>query len=81
MYCNQTITIKCEYCGREFETICGLTLRSTCSTECQAALVKQKRESSAASTTKICKWCGKEFRPKSARNVYCYDAHYQTCEV
>lgn len=67
--------------AEKFETIRGPTFRSMCSAECQTALVKQKRESSAASTTKFCKWCGKEFRPKLARDVYCYDAHYQTCEV
>lgn len=28
-----------------------------------------------------CKWCGNEFIPKTARDVYCKGVHYQTCIV
>ena len=30
---------------------------------------------------KKCKECGKEFRPKSARQMYCSDQHYRACPV
>lgn len=28
-----------------------------------------------------CKWCGQEFVPKTARDAYCRNTHYQTCVV
>lgn len=80
--CNQMKPRKCEACGKEFLTLCSTAnTTSTCSKECQVALIKKKRESSAASAVKICKWCGKEFHPTSVRQAYCSDVHYQTCVV
>lgn len=80
--CNKTIVKRCEVCGTEFETICNSSkLKTTCSPKCTAVLIKQRRKESAQKTTKICKWCGKDFHPKSLRDEYCYDTHYATCEV
>lgn len=31
--------------------------------------------------TKVCKWCGNEFKTTSARQIYCPDTHYGPCPV
>lgn len=80
-YCNEEIEKTCVYCGTSFRTICTSSSKITCSTSCQANYIKQKRMKSAANLVKVCKWCGNEFHPNSVRDVYCYDTHYQTCEV
>ena len=66
--CNQMRPRRCEYCGQEFLSLCSTANKTaTCSKSCQVALIKKKREASAASEMKKCKWCGKEFKPTSAR--------------
>ena len=80
--CNEMRPRTCECCGKEFLSLCSTANTvSTCSKECQVALIKKKREASAASAVKICKWCGREFHPTSVRQVYCNETHYQTCVV
>ena len=80
--CNRPIKKKCVVCGKEFDSICTISeTKITCSSKCSASYIKEKRKQSALLTTKTCKWCGKEFHPKSVRDVYCYDKHYQVCEV
>ena len=80
--CNEMKPRRCECCGNEFLSLCSTAnTKTTCSKECQVALIKKKREASAASAVKVCKWCGKEFHPTSARQVYCNEIHYQTCSV
>ena len=32
-------------------------------------------------SSKICKYCGKEFIPNSARQIYCNDTHYGKCPI
>jgi hypothetical protein len=54
---------------------------ATCSKECSTKLGNIGREISAHKLTKQCKYCGKEFTPKSPRDVYCIGPHYATCEV
>ena len=80
--CGQVRIKQCAYCGKDFEYVCNPDgNKMTCSVSCQAAYIKEKRMKSASQLKKICKWCGKEFMPKSARDAYCRDVHYQTCEV
>ncbi len=80
--CNEMRPRTCECCGKEFLSLCSTANTvATCSKECQVVLIKKKREASAASAVKICKWCGKEFHPTSVRQVYCNETHYQTCVV
>lgn len=55
--------------------------KQTCSRQCSAKLAKQHRELSAKQLIKTCKWCGKEFIPKSVRDVYCDGPHYSTCTM
>ena len=81
--CGQPKIKICAVCGKPFTIICTTkgSKKITCSSSCAAKLIKQHRESTASKTTKICKWCGKEFTPKTVRDVYCYDTHYNTCVV
>lgn len=80
--CNEMVPRKCEYCGKEFLSLCSTAnTKTTCSKECQVALIKKKREASASSSMKSCKWCGRMFAPSSARQVYCNETHYQKCSV
>ena len=81
LYCNKDIEIKCPVCGKIFQAKCSHTISTTCSTECGQKYVSIRRSQNALSTTKICKWCGKEFHPKDSKTAYCYDQHYQTCAV
>lgn len=81
VYCNKQITKICPVCGKEFQTICSHTEANTCSKECSNKYTVIMREKRARESKKICKWCGKEFHPKSKRDVYCYETHYQTCQV
>lgn len=83
-YCCGEIKVKqCAQCGKNFEYLCTTdgVKKMTCSPTCQGQYIKAKRMKSASQLTKICKWCGKEFTPKSVRDVYCRDVHYQTCLV
>lgn len=80
--CNKPITIPCVICGKPVSNICSFTKqKETCSIECQTALIKQRRESSAHKLTKKCLWCGKEFHPDNVREKYCKDTHYGKCSV
>lgn len=80
-YCNQLITVNCEVCGKSYEVICKTTYKQTCSPKCQEELILKKRNKTAQSSTKICKWCGKEFHPKTPTVKYCDDKHYSTCII
>lgn len=80
--CNKPIKVPCAICGKLMDQICTFATQSeTCSIECQAQLIKQNREASAKKLTKKCKWCGKEFHPKSVRDAYCEGVHYDTCVI
>lgn len=80
--CNQVKIIPCKVCSKPIEVRCNTSYqKSTCSKECNTALIKQNRESSAGQTTKECKWCGKLFIPTSVRDVYCKETHNQKCVV
>lgn len=80
-YCKKQITKICPICGKEFQTICSNNEVNTCSKECSSKYTVLMREKKALETIKICKWCGNEFHPKSKRDVYCYETHYQICRV
>lgn len=80
--CNQMKPRKCAVCGKEFMTLCSTSnTKSTCSTECTKRYADIRRSQAFQATTRVCKWCGKEFHPKSVRQFYCEDVHYQTCAV
>lgn len=80
--CNKLKDRVCPICGHVFQVKCTTTpQKETCSQKCQVALIKQKRAQSASQQQKQCKWCGKLFTPKSARDAYCDDVHYKTCVI
>lgn len=80
--CNKDKVIHCIVCGKDIHIKCNTDYhKQTCSPECAAEVIKTRRKASANQTTKICKWCGKEFVPDSARDVYCKGTHFQICEV
>ena len=80
--CNKPIKVPCVVCGRLMDQICTFSRQNTtCSKECSTTLANQNREASAQKLTRTCKWCGKEFHPKTIRDFYCEGPHYATCEV
>lgn len=81
IYCKKEKSKRCSICGKEFKYICGDNVPETCSSECQAKLIQKSRAESASLLVKKCKWCGKEFVPKSHRDVYCDGPHFRLCEV
>lgn len=66
----------CPICGKTFEGKSKYSAKC-CSRKCSAQLRKQK----IATTTKICKLCGKEFVPLNNTQQYCKDKHYSTCPI
>lgn len=78
-FCNNEITKKCEVCGSEFTYICNSMnhSRTTCSYKCARQLSMTK----STLPLRKCKWCGKEFIPRTSRQMYCDDTHYQKCVV
>ena len=81
--CNKPIKVPCAVCGTLMDQICTFNKhqKHTCSKRCTTILGNNLREQNAQKLTKICKWCGKEFHPKSARDIYCEGPHYQTCVI
>ena len=78
-FCNNEITKKCEVCGSEFTYICNSMnhSRTTCSYKCARQLGMTK----STLPTRKCKWCNKEFIPRTSRQMYCDNTHYQKCVV
>lgn len=78
-FCNSEITKKCEVCGSEFTYICNSMnhSRTTCSYKCARQLGMTK----STLPTRKCKWCNKEFIPRTSRQMYCDNTHYQKCVV
>ena len=80
--CNKPIKVPCTVCGKLMDQICTFSRQNTtCSRACSTALANQSREAAAQRLTRICKWCGKKFHPKTVRDFYCDGPHYTTCEV
>lgn len=78
-FCNNKITKKCEVCGKEFTYKCDSMnhSRTTCSYKCARQLGMTK----STLPTRKCKWCNKEFIPRTSRQMYCDNTHYQKCVV
>lgn len=82
-YCGKMRIKKCAMCGKEIEVACGQPYMTTncCSDKCKHDYTYSQRDKKSLSEVKICKWCGKEFRSKSKRAVYCEGPHYKTCVI
>lgn len=81
--CNRRIEIPCEVCGNLMDSICttAKSRKVTCSPECTKKLSMRSKIEGAAKQIRICKACGKEFIPKTARDAYCAGPHFRRCEV
>lgn len=80
--CNKQIQVPCIICGKPITQKCTFKHQgSTCSKECTVAFANQQRKLTANKITRKCKLCGKEFHPDTARDFYCKNPHYKTCEV
>lgn len=80
--CNEIKQVPCPVCGKLMNKKCTVAdQRNTCSKECNIQYIKMKQVESAKKIIKKCKFCGKEFTPKSSRDLYCPGPHYKTCEV
>lgn len=80
-FCGRDVVVTCAVCGKEFNSVCSSKMPSTCSPECTNKYIKQRQIESASKIKRICKWCGKEFIPKSSRDLYCSDTHYSKCVI
>lgn len=81
LFCGNVHVVKCEICGKEFERKCESGFRHTCSDECNIEYIKLKQQESSYRETRTCKFCGKEFHPKSSRQIYCDGPHYGICVI
>ena len=81
VYCGKEKVAICVECGDPFTYVCGPTVNQTCSAECAIAYSKKQRAASLSTSTRICKWCGKQFTPTTAQELYCHEKHYQTCAI
>lgn len=77
-YCKNPVTKRCIVCGEEFTTVCSPDAAKTCSnSDCkkkagQAALINAKR---------ICKLCGREYKPTSTTQQFCNAEVLRKCEI
>lgn len=78
-YCNKSIEVTCEVCGKSFEAVCNNSTPHTCSKSCSDKLAYINRNKNIE--TRICKWCGKPFEPSHTSQIYCKDVHYQKCKI
>lgn len=82
IYCNKEKTEICPICGKHYIVTCNSSAPNTCGdSNCIIEYSKKKREESASKEIRICKWCRRPFQPKSVRDVYCREIHYQTCVI
>ncbi len=82
--CGRSITKLCIVCGKEFEAKCTVQEslhHTTCSIECKNQYARSRVEAHYLNTTRICKWCGKEFHPRINSQILCEDTHYETCII
>ena len=82
--CYECKTVVCCVCGKRFEPTNKGQL--TCSPKCSGIRKSQLGIAAKAASTKptemkICKFCGKEFLPRTFRQVYCDGPHYKPCPV
>lgn len=83
-YCNLPVTRICECCGKEFTINCTgeAYKQKTCSVECMNKLACINRQKSFMNShTAICRFCGKEFHPRTNTQTVCDDKHIRTCSV
>ena len=96
VYCEGPHTTYCETCGAPVTYTCSPKEKPKyCSTKCRTSGIHKRNmeklgvknafdytgdKLTRAETVKICKWCGKPFKPKGSQ-VYCEGPHFNTCAV
>lgn len=83
VYCGEIRVKLCAVCGKEMQLACGVPFLETncCSAKCKHDFIYQQRDKKALEEVRICKLCGKQFRSKYKRSVYCEGPHYRNCVV
>lgn len=81
--CGKQITKKCEICGTEYHTKCGLRWQEhTCGNlECKAEFAHIGQKAHFLSQTKTCIFCGKEFHPVNNKQLICGNPHTMICKT
>lgn len=79
--CGQIKLATCPICGKKFERKCAVPVKMTCSRKCSIEYTKIRQKESSENSVRKCKFCGKEFHPKSSRSMYCEGPHFGQCEV
>ena len=69
---------QCKICGKDFEVKTSPFTQQVCSNKyCKAQYVRSK----SIKKTKICEWCGEEFKPTGPHQRFCSKQHYGTCKI
>lgn len=68
----------CPVCGKTRQVKTSQSIGSLCRS---CAKKKQMKEKGVKLATRICKFCGKEFIPNSAKQVYCKGPHIRKCPI
>lgn len=80
--CGKPKTRICPVCGKQFEYLCKPDyIKTTCSRKCADVLAEKKRNENAEKIVRKCEYCGKEFTPKTEKDIYCRGPHFKKCEV
>lgn len=72
LYCNNLVSIKCEVCGKEFQSTCNPAAPKVCSKQCASSAAKLKLFT--------CAICGDQFHPNSSRQKYCKKPIVKVCQ-
>lgn len=81
--CGKEIIKKCEICGNEYTTKCGLHWQGhTCDNpKCRSEYAHKGQQSHFLATTKTCVFCGKEFHPVNNKQIVCGNPHTVVCKT
>ena len=75
VYCPGPHYRPCPVCGKPVEFHSPADPVKCCSPECVKILSDRSRK------IKICKECGKDFKPKNGRQIFCDGPHISTCVI
>lgn len=68
----------CPVCGKTRQVKTSQSIESLCRS---CAKKKQMKEKGVKLAPRICKFCGKEFIPNSAKQIYCKGPHVRKCPI
>ena len=81
--CGKKVVKKCEICGNEYSTKCGLRWQGhTCNShKCKTEYAYRGQQAHFLSLTKTCVFCGKEFHPVNNKQIVCGNPHAVICKT